>query len=128
MSLERRVNRSDGRKVAWGVVELSQPMGDGSVVWCAFWIQLGGPGMVSVETDFADRANNICRDAWLRARRGLGQPSHIIALDEQTARRVRAAVPASVAVVVEERRELRRYVEDWERAARAEENTHSFFN
>lgn len=130
MSLERRLNRAaGGRTCPWGVVELYRPIGDQTGVWTAFWIQLAAPRLVSVECDFLDRANNICRDTWLRARRGLGVPSHILVLDDPTARRVRAAVPASVPVRVEEHRVLRRYVDEWATAgARDMENTHSFFN
>ena len=130
MSLERRMNRAvGGRRYPWGVVELYRPMGDRTGVWTAFWIQLAGPRLVSVECDFLDRANNICRDTWLRARRALGVPSHILVLDESTARRVRAAVPASVPVRVEEHRVLRRYVEQWAVAGLPDvENTHSFLN
>jgi hypothetical protein len=129
MSLERRMNRAVGRKYPWGVVELYQPMGNKTGVWTAFWIQLGGPRLVSVECDYLDRANNICRDTWLRARRALGVPSHILVLDQETARRVRAAVPASVPVRVEEHPVLRRHVDQWVDTGVGEgENTHSFFN
>lgn len=129
MSLSRRIRRRSGAgKLGWGVVELYQPLEGGMQSWTAFWIQLGGRGTVSVEADFAERANNICGDAWTRARRAMSAPSHIVVLDEETARRVRAAVPASVPVVVDGANAvLRGYVDAWQRGA-ARENTHSFFN
>lgn len=128
MSLKRRTGRAAGAgETVWGVIEIHHPRAEGGW-WTAIWLELGGRGRASIECNLESRANTICRDAWLRARRALTAPSRIAVLDEQTARRVRAAVPASVPVAVEERGELRSWLEGWRRGLAGRENTQAFFN
>lgn len=72
----------------------------------AYWMELDGPGRVSIEMD-PDRVENITKATWGRARRALGVPERIVVLDEVTAERVRDAVPPHVSVVVEEHPRVR---------------------
>lgn len=85
----------------WGVVEARSPegFGDAAPLWLAYWMELDAPGRVSIEID-PDRDRNITPAAWGRARRAFGVPLTIRVLDEETARRVRRAVPSRVTVLV----------------------------
>ena len=85
----------------WGILEVwsRQGLGQGAPVWLTFWIELAPGGRISLEID-SDRDANITPAAWGRARRAFGLPERILALDSETAGRVRKAVPSSVAVVV----------------------------
>jgi len=99
----RNVKPNHRRKQSgeWGVVEARSDggFGHGCPVWLAYWMELGQPGRVSIEID-ADRAANITPATWGRARRAFGLPARILVLDEDTAERVRRAVPSRVEVVV----------------------------
>ena len=99
----RTIKRKHSRKQSgeWGVVEARSDVGfgHGSPVWLAYWMELGEPGRVSVEID-PDPGQNISPATWGRARRAFGLPQRILVLDQDTADRVRRAVPRKVEVVV----------------------------
>jgi hypothetical protein len=99
----RTLKRSKRQKQAgeWGVVEARSEgaFGHGCPVWLAYWMELGGPGRVSIEID-PDPAQNISPATWGRARRAFGLPERILVLDQETADRVRRVVPRRVEIVV----------------------------
>jgi hypothetical protein len=99
----RIVKRNRQRKQSheWGVVETrsDRGYGHGQPVWLAHWMDLASGGNLSVEID-PDRAATITPATWGRARRALGLPARILILDDDTAERVRRAVPPRVEVVV----------------------------
>jgi hypothetical protein len=85
----------------WGVVEVRSTDGSshGAPIWFAYWMELRAPGRVSIEID-PDRDATVSPGAWRRARQAFGPPLVIRVLDDETAGRVRGAVPARVTVVV----------------------------
>jgi len=99
----RIVKRNQRRKQSreWGVVETMSDRGPhhGSPLWLAYWMDLDASANVSVEIE-PDRAATITPATWRRARRALGGPARILVLDDETAERVRRAVPPRVEVVV----------------------------
>lgn len=99
----RNAKRTQSRKQSgdWGVVEArsTHNFGHAAPVWLAYWMDLAPDGQVSIELD-ADRDANITSAAWGRARRAFGLPQRILVLDDDTAARVRRAVPPKVIVVV----------------------------
>jgi len=99
MRIVKRNRRKQSRE--WGVVETrsNRGYGHGRPVWLAYWMDLNGCGNLSLEIE-PDRAATITPATWGRARRALGRPERILVLDDETAERVRRAVPPKVVVVV----------------------------
>lgn len=99
----RKVKRKQAPKQQreWGVVEIQSDRGcgHGCPVWLAYWMDLATDANLSVEIE-PDRAATITPATWGRARRALGLPERILVLDEETAGRVRRAVPPRVEVLV----------------------------
>jgi hypothetical protein len=97
--VKRKQRRKQSRE--WGVVETrsDRGCGHGRPVWLAHWMDLAEDGNLSVEIE-PDRAATITPATWGRARRALGLPERILVLDDETAERVRRAVPPKVAVAV----------------------------
>jgi len=99
----RTVKRSRRRKQSreWGVIETRSDRGHGHgcPVWLAHWMDMANDANLSVEIE-PDRAATITPATWGRARRALGLPERILVLNDETAGRVRRAVPPRVEVVV----------------------------
>ena len=97
MRASKRRPHSRKQHGEWGVLEIAWHGGD---LWTAYWMELSDPGRVSIEMD-PDRSQNITQVTWGRARRAFGLPERIVVLDDDTAARVRRAVPPRVPVVVD---------------------------